>query len=282
MPVLSTPTCRSWKPAQATPEVRSLGIDFEEALVQGARGSILPRQVRPNEDTRFTYTLWPQAGEEDSGFDLLRLAVPGQVEGVAVRVGAQEVAPRVAARGDSLLLALPEKVRDDSVQVEFTTRLFHNATVFALELGDAGRPGVWQSVEAAGRRADVVLVPELASNPRLIGDLRISSGVLTPNGDGINDQMAISLVVFKVEEAAPRVRIYDLAGGLVAELEASSAEALKEFRWAGRDLQGELVEPGIYLPEFGIRSEVNVFVDKEAHVHVTGGTPQTEVVVIRH
>jgi len=37
------------------------------------------------------------------------------------------------------------------------------------------------------------------------------------------------------------------------------------------------IEPGIYLPEFGVRSEVNVFVDKEGKVHVTGGAPQTEV-----
>nr|WP_237170753.1 M24 family metallopeptidase [Paludisphaera borealis] len=31
------------------------------------------------------------------------------------------------------------------------------------------------------------------------------------------------------------------------------------------------VEPGIYLPEFGVRSEVNVFVDGSGKVHVTGG-----------
>ncbi|MSQ93972.1 MAG: M24 family metallopeptidase [Gemmataceae bacterium] len=37
------------------------------------------------------------------------------------------------------------------------------------------------------------------------------------------------------------------------------------------------VEPGIYLPEFGIRSEVNVFVDAAGGVHVTGGDPQTFV-----
>ena len=37
------------------------------------------------------------------------------------------------------------------------------------------------------------------------------------------------------------------------------------------------VEPGIYLPEFGIRSEVNVFVDSQGGVHVTGGDPQTFV-----
>ena len=37
------------------------------------------------------------------------------------------------------------------------------------------------------------------------------------------------------------------------------------------------VEPGIYLPEFGIRSEVDVFVDGHGVVHVTGGDPQTFV-----
>ena len=34
------------------------------------------------------------------------------------------------------------------------------------------------------------------------------------------------------------------------------------------------IEPGIYLPEFGIRSEVNVFVDEHGKVHVTGGLQQ--------
>jgi len=40
------------------------------------------------------------------------------------------------------------------------------------------------------------------------------------------------------------------------------------------------IEPGIYLPEFGVRSEVNVFVDADQKVHVTGGDPQTEIVRI--
>jgi len=40
------------------------------------------------------------------------------------------------------------------------------------------------------------------------------------------------------------------------------------------------IEPGIYLPEFGVRSEVNVYVDKEGKVHVTGGELQRKVVAI--
>ena len=39
------------------------------------------------------------------------------------------------------------------------------------------------------------------------------------------------------------------------------------------------VEPGIYLDEFGVRSEINVFVDMNGEVHVTGGV-QTEVLPI--
>ncbi|HEV3301736.1 MAG TPA: M24 family metallopeptidase [Planctomycetaceae bacterium] len=40
------------------------------------------------------------------------------------------------------------------------------------------------------------------------------------------------------------------------------------------------IEPGIYLPEFGVRSEVNVYIDRGGKVHVTGGPVQTAVVKI--
>ena len=40
------------------------------------------------------------------------------------------------------------------------------------------------------------------------------------------------------------------------------------------------IEPGIYLPEFGIRSEVDVFITADRTVHVTGGLVQQEVIPI--
>ncbi|MEM7455190.1 MAG: M24 family metallopeptidase [Planctomycetota bacterium] len=39
------------------------------------------------------------------------------------------------------------------------------------------------------------------------------------------------------------------------------------------------IEPGIYLEEFGVRSEIDVFVDADSNVHVTGGI-QTEVLPV--
>jgi Xaa-Pro aminopeptidase len=40
------------------------------------------------------------------------------------------------------------------------------------------------------------------------------------------------------------------------------------------------IEPGIYLPEFGVRSEINVFIDAQSKVHVTGGELQQRVLGI--
>lgn len=40
------------------------------------------------------------------------------------------------------------------------------------------------------------------------------------------------------------------------------------------------IEPGIYLPDFGVRSEVDVFVDLNGGVHVTGGEIQQAVIAI--
>lgn len=40
------------------------------------------------------------------------------------------------------------------------------------------------------------------------------------------------------------------------------------------------IEPGIYLDEFGIRSEIDVFIDSNSTVHVTGGLLQQDVIPI--
>jgi Xaa-Pro aminopeptidase len=43
---------------------------------------------------------------------------------------------------------------------------------------------------------------------------------------------------------------------------------------------GFTIEPGIYLPEFGVRSEINVFIDQARTVHVTGGLQKTVVPIL--
>ena len=178
---------------QVTPALRSLSIWFEDALVQEAKGQVLPRQVAPNEDTRFIYTLWLRSTAADAGFDILRFVIPGglvDVDDIAVQIGDEVVIPSgVSLQEDSLFIALPQQVKRDSLKMAFTARLLRNATVFAAHLGHSERPGLWQSVEAKKRQDHIVFLPELPGSRRLIGDLEISSPVLTPNGDGVNEMV---------------------------------------------------------------------------------------------
>jgi Xaa-Pro aminopeptidase len=41
------------------------------------------------------------------------------------------------------------------------------------------------------------------------------------------------------------------------------------------------IEPGIYFEEFGVRSEVNVFIDGEGTVHVTGGLQKNVLAILK-
>jgi gliding motility-associated-like protein len=203
--------------------------------------------------------VWPGADEVDSGFDLLRLVDPGPVdtEGVEVRIGGLSVPPtQVSLEGDSLLLiALPNSIKRDSVEISFTTKVLRNAQVFSIDLGSSERPGLWQSVEPTARRADQVFLPDLVGSDALIGDLVIAPAVFTPNGDGINDAVEIRFVVFKVIETQPRVRIFDLAGHQIAILNQPPGGDDQTYTWSGEDENGELVPPGTYLCHIDLEAE---------------------------
>ena len=239
------------------PEVSSLSVEYEAALLQGALGRVEPRNARPNEDTHFTYTLAPASNAEDSGFDLMRFALPSAASDIDVRIGGVGVESTFVDIGaDSLLIGLPFAVKSDSVQVSFTTRVVHNATLFGLDLGSSAHPDLWQSVEPLTRRANIVMLPALAEATRLIDDLSISSPVLTPNGDGTNDEVEIRFVVFKVRDRTPRVLIHDLAGRRVVELAPSTVQgATYTFTWSGRDADGAQVQPGAYLYRIDLRAD---------------------------
>ncbi len=240
------------------PMIRSVEVEFVDALVNQAQGAIIPRNAKPNEDTRFTYTLWPEVTGDNSGFDRMRLVVPDLVraDDVEIMVAGQAIVPvGMEIMADSLLIELPQVVQGDSVQIVFTTRIVRNAAVVELDLGLNESPGLWQDVEPSGRRSNVVLLPDLAGSNRLIDDLQISNRVVTPNGDGVNDQVELSFVVFKAQTAEPKVEVTNLAGQLVVTLAAKIDGPVRRFTWDGLNADGKTVQPGVYLCRIDVNSD---------------------------
>ncbi|MFT5085808.1 MAG: hypothetical protein ACI906_002755 [Candidatus Latescibacterota bacterium] len=241
---------------QVTPVLQVLSVHFTDALVQRAWGRILPRQTESNQAVRFSYVLWPQSDDQDRGFDRLRLLMPGAIglSELVLEVGGKRVEPlAIDAQADSLLfITLPTAIKNDSLRIEFSARILKNATVFALFLGNEQSPDIWQSVTPLDRHADVVFLPDLVGREQLVGDLKILPHIFSPNADGINDYINISFIVLNADAVEPKVRIFDLAGHLVVELELSGEGSVLQYKWDGRNRRGERVGPGLYLCDVDI------------------------------
>ncbi len=226
---------------QLTPVLRSLTLEFDDPLVSGGIAArILPREVVLDSLQHFTYLLQPAFERNDQGFDEVFIQVPGDVQGVGVRVGGQSVQPKEVKLADGLLrIGLPERVREDSVEVQFAAQITTNATLFEAWAGDRQR-NVRQGVEPLEPRAMIVFVPDVAGGS-LLRNVQVTP-VVTPNGDGVNDEAQINFIVVQIE-GDPNVDIYDLTGSRLRTLDRGTAG----FAWDGRDDAGAVLPPGVYI-----------------------------------
>ena len=97
----------------------------------------------------------------------------------------------------------------------------------------------------------------LPINGNLLANLALSTRVLTPNGDGMGDQLDISFDALKLVMPRPiRVQVYDLAGRRVRELPSGNGLARRyNFTWDGRDEQAQLVPPGTYFVQIAVEGD---------------------------
>ena len=117
-----------------------------------------------------------------------------------------------------------------------------------------------QLVDQGDAKADVSsesVSVQLPINNLLLANVALSTRVLTPNGDGVGDQLAIEFDALKLVTPRPiRVHIYDLAGRKVRALDSGDGLARRyRFTWNGRDDAGVLVRPGTYLVQIEIAGD---------------------------
>jgi len=71
----------------------------------------------------------------------------------------------------------------------------------------------------------------------------VRSNPFTPNGDGFNDETEFNFKDIRVVN--PVLKIFDIHGRLMKEIIGQPGDC--KFRWNGRDQNGKLLLPGIYL-----------------------------------
>ena len=264
-------------------QLEQLEVRFAQPWVERAWGEVYPVHLeRLGAETPLTFFVRSERGSKDPGIDEVLLInsneVPLTLQGIRLGPAAEVARGRgrpvdlsaveVRQTGDdSLWVRLPAVVpRNEVVALEVSTTLFGHGASFAGRVGNRDNSGAWQRVEAgdAVEEVESQVLRVLAPEGRVgLSSLQLSSQVVTPNGDGVNEAVALHFDVLRMDGAqSVLVSVYDLSGRRVWEFEEVRARAsgLYEVAWPGVDRAGAPVPPGVYL----LRVEIDA--DAEAEV----------------
>ena len=251
-------TLRSDDPGQGA-LLRRLHIALDRPLASQVIGEVQPRQTQQRgERTTFTLSLQPQFQADNRGFDQVLVVLPpgAAVNLEEVVVGAERVpATKLPTGTDSLWVRLPAPATEGEgfVSLQFSGVLYLASNAFAVQvgLGEGDEAGV-----AAGRcRHGPQLAVLTPLGGGLLGEVAVSSNPFTPNGDGINDVVELVFPVFAVQGAKALVlEVYGLDGQRVRHKApvVGHAAGVQRVTWDGRDDQGRLTPPGLYLCRVGV------------------------------
>jgi hypothetical protein len=275
-----SPTPRQWVRARirlisdradVMAALRTLSLVLNTPVVSsGLTGEVRPRIATLDSLQDFTYVIRPgKATVGDVGFDRLMITMPpgaGGADLVSASVAGKPVAASGTMRGDTLAVVLPTPVRSDSVAVVFRTRLYRSPTLFEAYALNSAQTDNFQGVVGSTQDAIQVYVPRAVESSSLIQNLELDA-VFTPNGDGVNDAMALSFAVIKTDREA-EVSVYDLAGNKVVDLaNAAPGEGRAQFAWDGRGQDGKTAPPGIYVLQISLDTDAkNQTVQRLVHV----------------
>ena len=253
----------------AAPRLDQLTLQLSETLsAQALVGEIWPIEVNSFEPTPFTYVVLPTLNDDNAGFDRLEILTHVQAHAVrAVRIDGQPVdldqfVPHLL--NDRLIVSFPPLTGTadnfKQIEVDFEVPVLRFGTEFSGWVFNSTDPDqIRQRIDpgnATFRFAGDLLAVNTPVGGALLVDVQVPQ-VFTPNGDGINEVLTITYKLREVTADRPvQVRIYDLAGRLVAHLpvfKARSGAFTQE--WNGRNGEEALVQPGTYIYELILDSE---------------------------
>lgn len=249
-------------------------LSFDDPLARTLTAEVWPDTALAAKAQDFKYFIRSSFAGGDLGFDQILIKTPSKAELMWVKVGSDTLGVEevsVNATADSLLIGLPSAIRSASLlEVGFKGRVFLNNTVFEGLVGNSSRQ-LWQTVDPGDAESETpsdVLVITVPLEERLIGDLQINPPIITPNGDGRNDEMNIDFLIFRVDRLQPiTVNVHDLSGKVVRKVMAQQGiSGAYRASWDGMDGTGVPVPPGLYI----CRVEIETSQDAVALVKTLG------------
>ena len=241
-------------------------IDKDDAVV-------LP-SIDGGEEVLFAYDVRAVISNANQhGFDALRIDTPTPARFVGLQMGEPLVpveADRTSAGARSLeVIFTSNKItfaNNVPLRVLFEGSAVVFGTIFTGTVWDTQSDILGQPVLEGDANFDVSTNSlRVALTQKSVGEIvraiEFNPAVFTPNGDGINDHVAIQYTVTQISEPKPiEVAIYDLAGRLVRVLaDREQTGGIYTEMWDGRSDADEAVPPGSYVVSLSVDSGIGHF-----------------------
>ena len=256
----------------------SLVVELSPLLAVRVRGEVAAAhdlqptgaltRVKAGYLTDFVYDIAADFGSDRQGFDAVRL-MTGEAEFTGLQMGdpLRDVEPdQVIPEPTGFTVLLPRAMVEEEppLRIHFAGTLYGASGTFGGEVFRRDRADLPQAIEAGDvteelgtNRLQVVAVS--ASLGSVLSPVSVQPAVVTPQGDGVNDDVLIEYSLLRVDDVEVEVCVYNLSGTpLWVRTEEQSAGAHRLW-WDGRNQQGQLVPPGIYLVRVQVASSEGDF-----------------------
>ena len=260
--------------AASTMRLDSLVVEFAPELVSAAVGEVaLAADLQPvggvlavpsGVDTSFVCDILTEFAADDlAGFRGLKLtAFPPpvferlQMGDPLVEVADVEVEP--IAEGFQVFFPPVTRQNNQPMRLAFRLRLLEYHTplnAFLLGAGEVPPHPIAAGNASAEVGTGSIHIFAASATPAV--EALLSTSVLTPNGDGVNDAVEIAAVLTQFAgEVSLAIEVFDLSGRRVRQLIAAPrAAGVYRETWDGRDEAGAKVSPGLYLCRIGVHSD---------------------------
>ena len=274
-----------------TPGVRLDRLVFETIfppLIQRLVAEVSPDTVAAGVETEFSLAMLAhmkistsrgtRTARSDTGFERILIETDAHIRRIQqVRIDDRRVAFTSRRHPGGMYINLRRQVEQDGsfVQVRFLGTVYRDKTAFRIrvlddrvnekrtsegtvEIKETGYhfavPGDADAETSA--QGLVVTLEKQGARAPLLANFELENPVLTPNGDGINDELRIGYSLLTVTRPSPvELSLFDLGGRPVASVEAMQPVGNHSQVWDGRGSDGALVPPGTYIYRLRVRGD---------------------------